>query len=110
MLSLERRAQYIRVTINCSNSLLSSRHLKNETELKEDIKFETQERSDIYFAVLKLPKKYRTIIHLYYYEGYKINEIAEILRINENTVKSQLSRAREILKKYIEGGMEDAEG
>ena len=102
------KAWLIRVTINCSNTMLTSNSKKNETELKEEIKFESQEKSEIYFAVLKLSKKYRTLIHLFYYEGYKINEIAQMLNINENTIKSQLSRARETLKKYIEGGMEDA--
>ncbi len=102
-----KKAWLIRVTINCSNTFLASKHLKNNVELNDEIKFETPERSEIYFAVLKLAKKYRTLIHLYYYEGYKINEISKICNIKENTVKSQLIRAREKLKSIIEGGMED---
>lgn len=101
------KAWLIRVTINCTNNLLNSKFLKKDVELKEEIKFETEEISNIYLAVLKLPKKYRTIIHLYYYEGYKINEISKMLGIKENTLKSQLSRARQKLKTCIEGGMED---
>lgn len=101
------KAWLIRVTINCSNTLLSSEFLKRNVELKEEIKFETEERSNIYYAVLRLPKKYRTIIYLYYYEGYKISEISKILGINENTIKSHLARGRERLKVYIQGGIED---
>ena len=56
------KAWLIRVTINCSNTLLSYNSKKNEAELKEEIKFETQEKSDIYFAVLKLNKKTANIL------------------------------------------------
>lgn len=96
------KAWLIRVTINCTNNLLNLSFLKHETELKEDIKFETQERHDVYYYVLKLPLKYRTIIYLHYYEGYKINEISKVLHMNENTVKSNLLRARQQLKFELE--------
>lgn len=101
------KAWLIKVTINCSKNLLNCKFLKNTTELKEEIIFETKERHNIYYAVQGLPLKYRTIIHLYYYEKYKINEISKILNIKENTIKSRLSRAREILKQKIEGGIEE---
>lgn len=101
------KAWLIRVTINCSKNLLQSGFLKNTSELKEDIIFETKERHDIYYAVQKLPLKYRTIIYLYYYEDYKINQISKIIRVNENTVKSRLARARQKLKQDLEGGLED---
>jgi RNA polymerase sigma-70 factor (ECF subfamily) len=101
------KAWLIRVTINCSKSLLNSSFLKNTTEINEDIVFETKERHDIYYAVQELPIKYRTIIYLFYYEGYKINEISKILKINENTIKARLSRARNKLKQIIEGGIEE---
>ena len=100
------KAWLIKVTINCSKNLLSSAFLRHTTEMKEEFIFETKERHDIYYAVQELTLKYRTIIHLYYYEGYKINEISKILNINENTIKSRLTRAREKLKEKIEGGIE----
>jgi RNA polymerase sigma factor (sigma-70 family) len=49
-----------------------------------------------------LPEGYRTVFNLYAIEGYSHNEIAEMLGINESTSRSQLSRAREILKHLIE--------
>lgn len=101
------KAWLIKVTINCSKNLLNSAFLRHTTEMKEEIIFETKERHDIYYAVQELPLKYRTIIHLYYYEGYKINEISKILNINENTIKSRLSRARRMLKEKVEGGIEE---
>ncbi len=48
-------------------------------------------------SVLKLPAKYRTVIHLYYYEGYSLSEISQILRSPLSTVTTRLSRARKKL-------------
>lgn len=101
------KAYIIRTTINCSKTHLDSKYLKRVVELKENLSFETPERNEIYYAVLELPIKYRTAIHLFYYEEYKIEEIAKIMKSNENTVKSWLLRAREMLKNKIEGGIED---
>jgi len=101
------KAWLIKVTINCSKNLLNSAFLRHTIDMKEELIFETKERHDIYYAVQELPLKYRTIIHLYYYEGYKINEICKILNTNENTIKSSLSRARKKLKEKIEGGIEE---
>ena len=83
--------------------LLNSKFFRNTSELKEDIPFETEEKHNIYYSVQKLPIKYKTIVHLYYYENYKIKEISQILKMKENTVKSYLARAREKLKMEEEG-------
>ena len=101
------KAWLIRVTINCSKNLLNTNFLRVTTELNDEIPIETKERHDIYYAVQELPLKYRTIIHLYYYEDYKISEISQILGMKENTVKSRLKRAREKLKQKMEGGILD---
>ena len=75
--------------------------------LDKEITFEDKEERDVYFEVLRLPLKYRTILQLYYYENLKIEEIAEILKINSNTVKTRLRRAREKLKINLKGGFEN---
>lgn len=97
------KAWVIRVTINCSNNLLTSNWRNKTQELEENIQFETKQRHDIYYEVAKLPIKYRTVIYLFYYEGYKINEISKILNTNESTVKTRLSRAKEKLKNNMGG-------
>lgn len=102
-----KKAWLIRVTINCSKTILNSSFIKHRTELDENLSFETPERHDIYYAVLKLPIKYKTVVHLYYYENYSIKEISNILRANENTIKSRLARARKQLEIAIKGGIED---
>lgn len=96
----------IRVTINLSKNLLTTAWHRKVSPLEEDVHFEEQEVSDVYFEVLKLPLKYRTIIQLFYYEDLSIEEISEIMKINSNTVKTRLRRAREKLKIRLEGGFE----
>ena len=49
----------------------------------------------------RLPTGYRTVFNLYAIEGYKHEEIAEMLGISENTSKSQLSRARAMLQRWL---------
>lgn len=56
---------------------------------------------DIQFLIDSLPDGYRMIFNLYAIEGYKHQEIASMLGINEGTSKSQLSHARKILKEQI---------
>lgn len=58
-------------------------------------------------AVQALPDKYRDTIYLYYYEGYSTAQIAAILRCRENTVYSQLSRGRQMLKERLGDDFED---
>lgn len=93
----------IRVTINCSKTLLTSSWFKRTASLEDTLKFSTPEKTSIYYAVLDLPIKYRTVIYLFYYEDLSINEISETLKTKESTVKSQLSRGRSLLKKNLKG-------
>lgn len=67
----------------------------------DDIVTELNEKSEVYYAVLKLPAKYRQIVHLFYYEDMSIESISEITGIKASTVKSQLHRARLMMKKSL---------
>ena len=78
--------------------LLRSSWFKRTTELKEDIPVEVTEKSDIYHYVLKLPEKYRIVIHLFYFEELSVKEIASMLQISESVVKTRMHRARKELK------------
>lgn len=98
------KAWLIRVTVNCSKSVFTSSWYKKTVPLTEDIPFETKEQSELYSAVSELPAKYRTVIHLFYYEDLSVAQIAEYLKTNESTVKSQLHRGRELLKSKLKGG------
>jgi RNA polymerase sigma factor (sigma-70 family) len=52
--------------------------------------------------IQELPKKYQMVFNLYVFEEYSHKEIAEVLQIGESGSKSNLSRARQILKQKIE--------
>ena len=56
---------------------------------------------DLLKAVMSLPTKERTIIHLFYYEDMSINDISDILKIKESAVKTRLFRARQKLKTLL---------
>ena len=97
------KATLIRITVNCSNSLLSSAWFKKTDPLDENISVTDNNTAENALGeVLKLPVKYRTVIHLYYYMGYSVAEIAELTKSNPSTVKTRLSRARGRLKKALE--------
>lgn len=62
---------------------------------------ELPEPSPILSAVQALPAKYSAVIHLYYYEGYSIQEISKLLRLPVPTVGTRLSRGRERLRQLL---------
>lgn len=98
------RAWLFRVTVNKAKDMKKSFWHRNRMPLEDYIQslpFETQKDSNLFEAVMQLPDKYRIVIHLYYYEDYSIREIAEILHINENNVKTRLSRGRMRLKEVL---------
>jgi len=92
------KAWLIRVTINCSKNWLSSSWNSKNVTLEENVHFEIQERNDIYFEVMNLPQKERTIIYLFYYEQLHLAEIAKLMNITEKNAKTRLYRARQKLK------------
>jgi RNA polymerase sigma-70 factor (ECF subfamily) len=98
-----RKAWLIRVTINRSRSLWASWFRKTEP-LDESIAYETEAEDNIFEYLALLPQKYRSVIHLFYYEEMSVKEISVILNAKESTVRTWLTRARSILGKQIKGG------
>ena len=95
------RAWLFRVTVNKAKDAIKSYWHRNKMQLEdylETLPFESKEDSDLFEAVLNLPKKYRIVIHLFYYEEYNIREISQILHISESNTKTRLSRGRKLLK------------
>lgn len=98
------KAWLIRVTVNTAKSIFTTSWHKKTVPLEEDIMVEMPEvESEVYEQVLNLPKKYKAVIHLFYYEDMSVNEISKALNINSSTVRSQLHRARAILKEKLKG-------
>lgn len=104
-----KKAWLIKVTINCSNKLFSSAWFRRAVPLDENIEFYDAEK-EVYYSVLELPLKYRTVIHLHYYEDMSIVEISRTLKIKESTIKSQLLRAKALLRDKLEGEYESVQG
>lgn len=103
------KAWLLRTAINCCKDYwksawvkrLSWKDIEEKDETTDAIVYEEQDTGYITVCVQKLPEKYRTIIHLYYYEDYSQREIADMLHMNENTVASRLLRGREKLKNML---------
>ncbi len=103
----EEKAWLIRVTVNKCKDLRKSKWFVTRTELDENIPASSQddtENSEVLKAVLSLSEKYRIVIHLYYFEGYSVGEIADITKRKPSTVQTQLQRGRELLKKQLGEG------
>lgn len=97
------RAWLLTVTANeCKNRLRFWKSHENK-ELSDDIPVPDAQSPDILDAVMSLSVKERTVIYLYYYEGYAAEEIAGILKITASAVRSRMERARKHLKTKLEG-------
>jgi len=100
------KAWLCRVAINKCKDMCKSFFRKNVSSIEDiEIPFEDKVESDVMTAVLSLPPKYKDVVYLFYYEDYTVPEIAKLLGIKENTIYSNLHRARELLKKEL-GGLE----
>lgn len=102
------KAWFIRVTINCCKDQLKKHHRRDlALEDRDQRSADPEENTALALALEALPEKYRALIHLYYYEGYRTEEIALLLGMNASTVRSGLKRARKRLKDFMEGGFID---
>lgn len=96
------KAWLIRVTLNTAANLRRStagRFLPLE-ELPEQ---SVSQEPSLLFAVRQLPDKYASVIHLHYYEGYSMKEIARLLRLPVPTVGTRLARGRSKLREILKG-------
>lgn len=105
------KAWLLRVTINRCKSFLRSTWQRRTQGIEETmadtaVHF-TPDESMVLEAVNALPLKYRQVIYLYYIEGYATGEIAALLKIPQNTVLSQMARARRLLKEKLKGEFDD---
>ena len=99
------RAWLIHVTVNESRKLLRTvwrRRVLPLEEWRDAPAFERPEQSELFAAVMALPVKYRAAVHLHYYEGYTLEEIAGFLKISPSAVSMRLHRARKLLRNSLE--------
>lgn len=77
-------------------------YMESQKESVEQIVIQNAEDSRLASAVMNLPIKYREVIYLFYYEELSIKEIATVIEVKENTIKTRLKKAKELLKKGLE--------
>ena len=85
---------------------------KNRCSLEdymETLSFPDSKSRDLFEEVMKLPDKFRIVIHLFYYEDYSVREIADILKLSESNVKTRLSRGRALLRNSLKEEWENDE-
>lgn len=104
------KAWLIRLAVNRAKDITTSFWRRNKVEWEDymdELPFREPEDSRLFEAVMRLPEKYRLVIHLFYYEDYAVEEIARILRRPAGTVKSQLNRGRGLLKEMLKEEWDD---
>ena len=96
-----------------SLALVFNGEIYNFMELREELlakghTFTTRSDSEVLLHGFEewgtaLPEKLRTVIHLYYYEGYTLEEIASLLGVTVSAVKMRMKRGRDALRNRLEG-------
>ncbi len=108
------KAWLLRVTINCARKQQTSAYRKKVHFLEQDNQEPDEKASEAFrevenadspvtSAIASLPKHYRSVVHLYYYEELSIAEIGKVIGQKESAVKSRLFRAREMLRIRLKG-------
>ncbi len=99
------KAWLTQVTVNCCKDLLKSFWRRNRKDFdnvpESQLAYMTEEESELFLAVMKLPLKYRIVVHLHYYEGYSFKEISKFLKISMSAVSMRLHRSRELLREQL---------
>lgn len=106
------KAWLLRVAVNRARDLTRSLWHRSRVPWEDcmaELPFEEPADSRLFAAVMALPERYRTAIHLFYYEDWTIAQIASALHAREGTVKSWLSRGRKLLKNTLMEEWDDDE-
>ena len=105
------KAWLIRITVNRCHSIFRS-PFRRRAEWMTDYEWgnlpepgsmedKVATKQTVYQAVMRLPAKYRLVVHLYYYEDMQVKDIAKTLGIKETTAQTRLARARKMLKRDL---------
>lgn len=85
----------------CKNKLKHWWRKREDYELHQNFHGENQSIDQTLEVVMGLPNKYKTVVYLYYYEGYTSVEIAEMLKKPNSTIRNHLHEARKLLKEKL---------
>lgn len=92
----------LRVTINLCKNQLGGFWRRKATPLPDDCAVPEPQTAALAEALIRLPERYKLPIHLHYYEGYSVAEVAQILKLSQSAVKMRLKRGRAMLKLELE--------
>lgn len=95
------KAWFLRVTLNCCKDLWCSPWRRRNVPLDMDLPFETRDEWGLHQELLKLPKKYRAVLHLFYWEDLPTAEIAAVVGCSPSAVRQRLARGRNMLKDLL---------
>ncbi len=97
------KAWLIKVVTNISKNIcrFNTKHAAENLDELRNIGIRDDDR-DIFELIMHLPSKYKIVLDLYYIEGYKANEIAQITNTSPVTVRKQLQYGRKLLKRTLE--------
>lgn len=102
------KAWFIRTAVNICKDIAKSKWHSTTVSIdkvpeneKEYFHAPFVKEDETLWAVMELPEKYRDSLYFFYYEDYSIKEIAQLLKMPENTVKTNLRRGKEALKKAL---------
>ncbi len=96
------KAFLIKTAVNICKNILKSAWRKKVTHAEDILMYMiTPQEESIMEEVLQLPPKYRVVIYMHYYQGYKTQEISDIMGISLSAVLSRLSRGRKKLKDIL---------
>ena len=97
-----RKRWLIRVTVNLCKDHLRSAWRRRTVPLEEGLAAAQGQEKAVWEQILALPERYKAVMHLYYYEGYTVGEIGEILGLSAGAVKTRLYRGRQALRMEME--------
>ena len=96
------KAWLITVAANKCRDMLRSRkrHITESDDILRNYSID-RESTGVLEALMEVPEKYRIVLTLHYIEGYKVDEIAEMIGKTSSAVKMRLAKGRELLKEKL---------
>lgn len=107
IVSGKERALLTQITVNYCKDILRSFWRQRIEAITEDIVAEETSDLELFHVVMLLPRKYRIVVYLHYYEGYTFPEISTFLKISVSAVSMRLHRARKLLKTELGGDIDE---
>lgn len=96
------KAWLIRITVNLCHDLMRSPWRRRIMPLLDSYPAAEPKQDELLEEIMRLPARYRTVLHLFYYEGYSVRDISQLTGQRESTIRSQLTRARQKLKARLQ--------